>query len=127
MKNYKGIENSEILNEFVYLINNLFYGKEVIKEYISNELTYRLWMGLYDSDIDLPCRETEYLVNRSGLFEKESGSLSRSSYVLKNKTELKSWLDSQKENYLLNEINIGDFEVPIKMLRRVKNLKKLKI
>lgn len=121
MKNYKGESNTKVLNDFLYLIKNLFIGKEIIRD----RNTFHLYMGMKSPDIELPNSDTEYLVNRTGLFIENGGDLTRSIYVLKSRDEINIWMNSQVNNYLLNSIDVNNFIIAIKLLRRLENFKKL--
>lgn len=124
MINYKGRNNVEIINEYIYLINELFFGKEVVVE-STNKLRCYLFMGLTENDIELPTSCINSIINNSGIFKQDSGSLSRSVHVLHDKEYLKKWCNQQVKNYLLNEPNVKSFEPAIKKLRRINNLDKL--
>lgn len=121
MKNYKGESNTRILNDFLYLIKNLFIGKEVIR----NRNTFHLYMGAKIPDIKLPNIDTEYLVNRIGLFIDNGGDLISSTYILISSDEIHSWMNSQVNNFLLNSIDVDNFKIAIKLLRRLENFNKL--
>lgn len=125
MKNYKGRDNVEIINEYIYLINELFIGKEVVVEDINNKIECYIFMDHAENDIELPVESINSIINNSGLFKKDSGSLSHSVHVLHDIDHLKSWCNQQKNNYLLNEANIKIYEPAIKKLRRINNLNKL--
>jgi hypothetical protein len=52
------MNRKEIVNKYIYLINQLFIGKEVIvyydwKKSHHEQKTYSLWMGLENYDISL--------------------------------------------------------------------------
>jgi hypothetical protein len=125
MKNYKGRNNIEIINEYIYLINELFFGKEVVIESVNNEIKCYIFMGLTEFDIELPISCINTLINNSGIFKKDSGSLKRSVYILQDIDYLNKWCNQQKNNYLLNEPDVKSFESTIKKLRRIKNLEKI--
>lgn len=113
------LENRNILNKYIYLINNLFIGKEAVFE---KDRVY-IFMGLKDEDIELPYKLTEELVYRIGLFEQNSGSYKCSSYVLLDSTKLRTWFDEQSRvTYSINTIDFDRFEPAIRQLRRIKNL-----
>ena len=120
------MNRKEIVNKYIYLINQLFIGKEVIVYYnkITFEKTYSLWMGLENYDISLP-NETYELIFKSGLFVQESGSKNQDTYVLKDISELKEWINFQLINYNIKDIDTEIFEPTIKKLRRINNLDKL--
>jgi hypothetical protein len=124
MINYKGRNNIEIINEYIYLINELFIGKEVVVE-VTDKLRCYLFMGLTESDIELPTSCINTLINNSGIFKQDSGSLQTSVHVLHDKEHLKAWCNQQVKNYLLNEPDLKSFEPAIKCLRRINNLNKL--
>ena len=124
MKNYKVRNNIEIINEYIYLINELFIGKEVVIEE-NNELRCYIFMGTSDYEIELPKSCINNLINNSGIFKKDSGSLRRSVYILQDIDYLNKWCSQQKNNYLLNEPDIQSFQSAIKKLRRIKNLEKI--
>lgn len=116
-----------IVNNYIYLINNLFLNKEVIVYYGVVRI-YSLWMGLDNHEIILPEVETSKLL-RSGLFKIESGSGSTDSYVLKDNETLTYILKGYNDKDILPisyvNINIELFEPAIKILRRINNLDKL--
>ena len=123
------MNKKEILNKYIYLINELFIGKEVIVYYYwekshHEQKTYSLWMGLENYDISLPNNIDEFIF-KSGLFVQESGSKNQDTYVLKDISELKDWLDFQLINYNIKDIDVDIFEPAIKKLRRINNLDKL--
>lgn len=121
------MNRKEIVNKYIYLINQLFIGKEVIVYYpnkVTFEKTYSLWMGLENYEISLP-NETYELIFNTGLFVQESGSKNQDTYVLKDISELKEWINFQVINYNIKDIDIEVFEPAIKKLRRVNNLDKL--
>ena len=117
--------NIKEVNEYIYLINEIFIGKEVIVYYKNNTKTFSLYMGLKNNDINLPFEETNELIFESGLFQQETGSFNQDSYILKDLSELKNWFNKQIDNKKINSINIEKFEPVIKQLRRLKNLDKL--
>ena len=124
------MNRKEIVNKYIYLINQLFIGKEVIiqynceKSHMNEQKTYSLWMGLENFDISLPDNIHE-LIFELGLFVQESGSKNQDTYVLKDISELKEWINFQVINYNIKDIDIEVFEPAIKKLRRVNNLDKL--
>ena len=120
------MNRKEKVNKYIYLINELFIGKEVIVYYnkITGEKNYSLWMGLENFDISLPDNIDE-LIFKSGLFVQESGSKNQDTYVLKDISELKEWINFQLINYDIKDIDIDIFEPAIKKLRRINNLDKL--
>jgi hypothetical protein len=119
------MNRKEKVNKYIYLINELFIGKEVIVYYnkITGEKNYSLWMGLENFDISLPDNIDE-LIFKSGLFVQESGSKNQDTYVLKDISELKEWVNFVI-NYDIKDIDIDIFEPAIKKLRRINNLDKL--
>ena len=125
MNNYKGRNNIEIINEYIYLINELFIGKEVVIEDNNNQLKCYIFMSVSEYDIELPNSCINSVINNSGIFKKDSGSLKRSVYILHDIDYLNRWCNQQKNNYLLNEPNLESFEPAIKKLRRIKNLEKI--
>jgi len=127
------MNKKEIVSKYIYLINQLFIGKEVIVYYpnkVTFEKTYSLWMGLENYEISLP-NETYELIFNTGLFVQESSSKNQDTYVLKDISELKEWINFQvnfcdvRINYNIKDIDIEVFEPAIKKLRRVNNLDKL--
>ena len=123
------MNRKEIVNKYIYLINQLFIGKEVIvyydwKKSHHEQKSYCLWMGLENYDISLPNNIDEFIF-KSGLFVQESGSKNQDTYVLKDISELKDWLDFQLINYNIKDIDVDIFEPAIKKLRRINNLDKL--
>jgi hypothetical protein len=123
------MNRKEIVNKYIYLINQLFIGKEVIVYYDwekshHEQKTYSLWMGLENYDISLPDNIDE-LIFKSGLFVQESGSKNQDTYVLKDISELKEWINFQLINYNIKDIDTEIFEPAIKKLRRINNLDKL--
>ena len=121
------MNRKEIVNKYIYLINQLFIGKEVIVYYpnkVTFEKNYSLWMGLENYEISLP-NETYELIFNTGLFVQESSSKNQDTYVLKDISELKEWINFQVINYNIKDIDIEVFEPAIKKLRRVNNLDKL--
>ena len=80
-------------------------------------------MGLENFDISLPDNIDE-LIFKSGLFVQESGSKNQDTYVLKDISELKEWVNFVI-NYDIKDIDIDIFEPAIKKLRRINNLDKL--
>jgi hypothetical protein len=122
------MNRKEIVNKYIYLINELFIGKEVIvyydwKKSHHEQKTYSLWMGLENYDISLPDNIDE-LIFKSGLFVQESGSKNQDTYVLKDISELKGWINFVI-NYNIKDIDTKPFEPAIKKLRRINNLHKL--
>jgi hypothetical protein len=122
------MNRKEIVNKYIYLINELFIGKEVIvyydwKKSRHEQKTYSLWMGLENYDISLPDNIDE-LIFKSGLFVQESGSKNQDTYVLKDISELKGWINFVI-NYNIKDIDTKPFEPAIKKLRRINNLHKL--
>ena len=119
------MNRKEKVNKYMQLINELFIGKEVIVYYnkITGEKNYSLWMGLENFDISLPDNIDE-LIFKSGLFVQESGSKNQDTYVLKDISELKEWVNFVI-NYDIKDIDIDIFEPAIKKLRRINNLDKL--
>lgn len=119
------MNRKEKVNKYIYLINELFIGKEVIVYYnkITGEKNYSLWMGLENFDISLPDNIDE-LIFKSGLLVQESGSKNQDTYVLKDISELKEWVNFVI-NYDIKDIDIDIFEPAIKKLRRINNLDKL--
>jgi hypothetical protein len=81
-------------------------------------------MGLENYDISLPDNIDE-LIFKSGLFVQESGSKNQDTYVLKDISELKEWINFQLINYNIKDIDTEIFEPAIKKLRRINNLDKL--
>jgi hypothetical protein len=129
-----------IVNNYIYLINNLLFNKEIIVSYYNNNITYSLWMGLSNPDIILP-QETSKLL-RTGLFKLDSSSINGTThidvYVLNDNETLKNILKvlSSSDKDILPEsnsihfgkylsIDIEQFEPSIKILRRINNLDKL--
>lgn len=123
--NYKGQDSYEIINQYIYLINKVFIGKEVVVQYYGDETEYKLWMGMNNRDIDLPKDETHELLFNTELFALESGSRNQETYVLKDLSELKKWCQHKVNDFLLNSIDVEKFKPVIQQLNRINNLDKL--
>lgn len=124
MRNYKGRDNLEIINEYIYLINELFFDKEVIVDY--SDISYKCYIDMGLNQIELPNSCINSVINNSGIFKLvNKNTLIKSKYILNDKEYLERWCKSQVNNYLLNEPDVKSFEPAIRKLRRINNLNQL--